>query len=64
MKLGRKDLLLYAITDSAWLHERTLKDVVKESLDGGATCIQYRQKHLDIEHFILEAKQLQQLCRA
>lgn len=64
MKLDKKDLLLYAITDSAWLNGRALKDVVKESLDGGATCIQYRQKHLDIEHFILEAKQLQQLCRA
>ena len=48
MKLGRKDLLLYAITDSAWLHERTLKDVVKESLDGGATSTEtfrYRTFH-------------------
>ena len=40
MKCADKDLLLYAVTDRYWLGERTLHDVVKESLDGGVTFLQ------------------------
>ncbi len=62
MKLDKKDLLLYAVTDRHWLGDRTLSEVVKESLDGGATWIQLREKHLDREHFLKEAVELKQLC--
>lgn len=62
MKLDKKDLLLYAVTDRHWLGDRTLYDVVKESLDGGATFIQLREKNLDQEHFLEEAKELKKLC--
>ena len=47
MKCDPKDLLLYAVTDRHWLNGRTLVDVVKESLDGGVTMIQLREKSLD-----------------
>ena len=63
MKCGKEDLLLYAVTDRYWLGERTLHDVVKESLDGGVTFVQLREKHLDQEHFLEEAKDLKALCR-
>jgi len=63
MKCDKKDLLLYAVTDRHWLNGRTLYEVVKESLDGGATFIQLREKSLDEETFLEEAKQLAQLCR-
>ena len=43
MKCGKEDLLLYAVTDRYWLGERTLHDVVKESLDGGVTFVQLRE---------------------
>ena len=33
----RKAMCLYAVTDSMWLNGRTLPEVVKESLEGGAT---------------------------
>ena len=62
MKLDKKDLLLYAVTDRHWLGDRTLYEVVKESLEGGATFIQLREKNLDTEHFIEEAKELKKLC--
>ena len=62
MKLDKKDLLLYAVTDRHWLNGRTLYEVVKESLDGGATFIQLREKNLDQEHFLEEAKELKKLC--
>ena len=62
MRLDKKDLLLYAVTDRHWLGDRTLYEVVKESLDGGATFIQLREKNLDQEHFLEEAKELKKLC--
>lgn len=61
-RLEEKDLLLYAVTDRHWLNGRTLYEVVKESLDGGATFIQLREKELDNEHFLEEAKELKKLC--
>ena len=59
----RKSLQLYAITDSHWLNGRTLYSVVKESLEGGITFLQLREKELDEEHFLEEARELQKLCR-
>ena len=64
MKCADKDLLLYAVTDRYWLGKRTLHDVVKESLDGGVTFVQLREKHLDQAHFLEEAKDLKMLCKA
>ena len=63
MKCDKKDLLLYAVTDRHWLGDRTLYEVVKESLDGGATFIQLREKTLDEDTFLQEAKELQKLCK-
>ena len=63
MKLDKKDLLLYAVTDRHWLNGRTLYEVVKESLDGGVTFLQLREKTLDEAHFLEEAKELQKLCK-
>ena len=63
MKCDPKDLLLYAVTDRHWLNGRTLVDVVKESLDGGVTMIQLREKSLDEGKFLEEAKELEALCR-
>lgn len=63
MNCDKKDLLLYAVTDRFWLNGRTLWEVVKESLDGGVTFVQLREKHLDTEHFLEEAKELKTLCR-
>lgn len=64
MKCADKDLLLYAVTDRYWLGKRTLHDVVKESLDGGVTFVQLREKHLDQAHFLEEAKDLKMLCKS
>lgn len=62
MKCGKKKLQLYAITDRHWLNGRSLYEVVKESLDGGVTFLQLREKQLDEDHFLEEAKKLQGLC--
>ena len=62
MKFDKKDLLLYAVTDRHWLNGRSLYNVVKQSLDGGVTFVQLREKELDSAHFLEEAKQLKKLC--
>lgn len=64
MKCAKENLLLYAVTDRHWLNGRTLKEVVLESLEGGVTMLQLREKHLDEAHFLEEAKELQMLCRS
>ena len=63
MRLDKKSLLLYGVTDRKWLNGRALSEVVKESLEGGATMIQLREKNLDEARFLQEAKELQSLCR-
>lgn len=63
MKLNKKDLLLYVVTDRHWLEGRTLASVVEESLKGGATFVQLREKNLGKDEFLEEAKAIQKLCR-
>lgn len=63
MNCDKKDLLLYAVTDRYWLNGRTLKEVVKESLDGGITFLQLREKMLDEDTFLEEARELQEISR-
>ena len=67
MKMGLQEglaesLLLYAVTDRHWLDDRTLCDVVRESLDGGVTFLQLREKDLDDERFFEEAVELQAMA--
>ena len=62
MNCDKKDLLLYAVTDRHWLEEESLYEVVKESLDGGVTFVQLREKNLSDEIFLEEAKVIKELC--
>ena len=63
MKCDKESLLLYAVTDRAWLGEETLLRQVEKALKGGATFIQLREKTLDEETFYKEAVEIQALCR-
>ena len=58
-----KDLLLYAVTDRSWLEGKSLREVVRESLDGGVTFLQLREKNLNEAAFYEEAVELQELAR-
>lgn len=64
MKFDKKSLLLYAVTDRRWLKGSTLTAQVEEAIRGGATFIQLREKNLDEEQFLREAREVQQLCRS
>ncbi|WP_088225549.1 thiamine phosphate synthase [Desulfosporosinus sp. FKB] len=62
MKCDKRDLLLYAVTDRSWLGDGTLGGVVEKALKGGATFIQLREKELEYEKFLEEAKEIKGLC--
>ena len=40
-------MLLYAVTDRAWVGTKSLYEQVNESLENGVTCVQLREKELD-----------------
>lgn len=63
MRCDKKDLLLYAVTDRSWLKGETLYSQVEKALKGGATIVQLREKELDEETFLTEAKEIKALCR-
>ena len=55
-------MLLYAVTDRHWLDGETLYSQVEKTLEGGTTFVQLREKELDEEHFLEEAKEIKKLC--
>lgn len=63
MKCDRRHMLLYAVTDRAWTGRQTLYEQVEAALRGGVTCVQLREKELDEDAFLREAKELCALCR-
>jgi len=63
MKCDKKSLLLYAVTDRAWLNDETLYEQVEKAIKGGVTFVQLREKKLDEKSFLDEALQIQKLCR-
>ena len=59
----KNSMLLYAVTDRAWLKEgEDLVSVCKTVLENGATFLQIREKDLDEGTFEQEAQSLKSLC--
>ena len=63
MKCDKKAMLLYAVTDRAWVGKQSLYEQVESALQGGATCVQLREKELDDEAFLNEAIEISALCK-
>ena len=55
-------LRLYAVTDRSWLGEQTLYEQVEAALRGGVTCVQLREKELNAQEFLAEAREIKRLC--
>ena len=63
MRLQPKQLRLYAVTDRAWAaDEDALMAQVEAAIDGGASIVQLREKHLDSGAFLAEAERFVALC--
>ncbi len=64
MKISANQLLLYAVTDRAWARDSAaLLRQVESAIDGGASVVQLREKHLDHDAFLEQARQFTALCR-
>ncbi len=64
MNCDKKHMLLYAVTDRAWLGDETLAQQVEKALKGGVSCVQLREKNLSDEEFLAEAIKLSALCKS
>lgn len=63
MKCDRDMMLLYAVTDRAWIGKQSLYEQVEAALKGGVTCVQLREKELDDKEFLAEAMEIAELCK-
>lgn len=64
MHITGRQLRLYAVTDRAWAADGdAFFRQVEAAIDGGAAVVQLREKHLDGEALLSEAKRFTALCR-
>lgn len=52
MKVDRKSMLLYVVTDRTWLGNHSLAVQVEETIKGGASFVQLREKNISHSEFI------------
>lgn len=64
MRFNKDMLLLYAVTDRRWTGSQPLYQQVEAALKGGATLIQLREKDMDEEEFLKEAREIADLCHS
>ena len=55
-------MLLYAVTDRAWLRGRSLVDCVRQAIAGGATFVQLREKDAPRAEIVALARELAAIC--
>lgn len=53
---------LYLVSDRQWLQGRTLEEVIACAVQAGVTCVQLREKDMDVQSFIEEAFSLKEVC--
>ena len=58
----KKDMVLYAVTDSNLSAGKKLEKEVEKAIRGGATFIQLREKNLDAEGIYEEAVRIKEVC--
>lgn len=58
MKANKENMLLYVVTDRAWLDRNSLESQVDETIQAGATFIQLREKDMAFDEFVNEAKNI------
>ena len=61
MKVDKSSMLLYAVTDRAWLGENSLTQQVEEAVKAGVTFVQLREKDLDYDAFLIQAKEIKRV---
>lgn len=62
MKFNKDMLLLYAITNRCDEDKELFLKQIEDALKGGVTILQLREKNLEKEEFLAEAKEVKALC--
>lgn len=62
MKVDKKSMLLYAVTDRTWLGGHSLKEQVEDVIKAGATFLQLREKDMPYDEYLWEAKEIKQIA--
>lgn len=62
MKFDKDMLLLYAVTDRAWVGRQSLMEQVEEALQAGVTLLQIREKDMEPEAFLEEVRAMKELA--
>lgn len=58
-----KDLELYAVSDSQWLKPgERLKDVIEQSIKGGVSFVQLREKHATHQERLALGREIKEIC--
>ncbi len=63
MQIKKEHMQLYIVTDRTWLASRKLSEQVEESVHAGATIVQLREKDMEFEEFVKEAKEIKALTK-
>ena len=61
MSISREQMKLYVVTDRSWLNGKLFIEEIEKTLQGGATLIQLREKQLNYDEFLTEAKEVKKL---
>ncbi|MDF2595892.1 MAG: Thiamine-phosphate pyrophosphorylase [Clostridia bacterium] len=61
MKVDKKSMLLYAVTDRTWLGEELLEKQVEKAIQGGITFLQLREKALAHKPFVKQALEIKRV---
>ena len=64
MNVQKEMLLLYGVTDRAWVGKQSFYEQIEAAINGGVTMIQLREKTMSREKFLEEAKEIRKLCHA
>lgn len=62
MKVEKKSMTLYAVTDRHWLQGRKLADQVEDICKAGITFLQLREKEFTHEEMVAEAKEIKKIA--
>jgi thiamine-phosphate pyrophosphorylase len=61
LKVDKKSMLLYAVTDRTWLGEELLEKQVEKAIQGGITFLQLREKALAYKPFVKQALEIKRV---
>lgn len=64
MKLKKENMYLYAVTDRKWVGEKSFLQQIEDSLKGGVTLLQLREKTFTQEEFLKEAYKVKTLTNS